>query len=40
MPPINSTTFYNSQTGAYSLGVGLGWWLACMLLAVGYFTFL
>jgi cytochrome d ubiquinol oxidase subunit II len=36
----NGLTIYNSQTGAYSLGVGLVWWLAGMLLAVGYFTFL
>lgn len=40
MPPFKSKTFYNSQSGAYSLDAGLVRWLACMLLAVGYFTLL
>ena len=35
-----SLTVYNSQTGSYSLTVGLVWWLVGMILAVGYFTFL
>jgi cytochrome d ubiquinol oxidase subunit II len=38
--PSYGLTIYNSQTGAYSLGVGLVWWLAGVALAVGYFTFL
>ena len=38
--PSRSLTIYNSQTGAYSLSVGLVWWLSGVALAVGYFTFL
>jgi cytochrome d ubiquinol oxidase subunit II len=38
--PANSLTIYNSRTGAYSLRVGLVWWLVGMALAVGYFIFL
>jgi cytochrome bd ubiquinol oxidase subunit II len=38
--PSYSLTIYNSQTGAYSLGVGLVWWMLGIALAVGYFTFL
>ena len=38
--PANSLTIYNSSTGAYSLRVGLVWWLVGMALAVGYFIFL
>jgi cytochrome d ubiquinol oxidase subunit II len=34
-----SLTIYNARTGDYSLRVGLIWWLAGILLAVGYFTF-
>ncbi len=32
-------TIYNAKTGAYSLRVGLIWWLLGMILAVAYFTF-
>lgn len=35
-----SLTIYNARTGAYSLSVGLIWWLLGMALAVAYFTFL
>jgi cytochrome d ubiquinol oxidase subunit II len=35
-----SLTIYNARTGDYSLRVGLIWWGAGMLLAIGYFTFL
>ena len=35
-----SLTIYNAKTGAYSLKVGLAWWLIGMSLAVAYFTFL
>jgi cytochrome d ubiquinol oxidase subunit II len=38
--PAYSLTIYNARTGAYSLSVGLIWWLIGMALAVGYFTFL
>lgn len=38
--PSYSLTIYNSQTGAYSLSVGLVWWMLGIALAVGYFTFL
>jgi cytochrome d ubiquinol oxidase subunit II len=38
--PAYSLTIYNAKTGAYSLGVGLVWWLIGMTLAVGYFVFL
>ena len=35
----HSLTIYNSRTGDYSLRVGLIWWLAGILLAIAYFTF-
>jgi cytochrome d ubiquinol oxidase subunit II len=35
-----SLTIYNARTGDYSLRVGLIWWGAGILLALGYFTFL
>jgi cytochrome d ubiquinol oxidase subunit II len=35
-----SLTIYNAKTGAYSLSIGLVWWLIGITLAVGYFTFL
>ena len=38
--PRYSLTIYNSKTGAYSLSVGLIWWLVGIGLAIGYFTFL
>ena len=38
--PAYSLTIYNSQTGAYSLSVGLVWWLLGKALTTGYFTFL
>ena len=38
--PSYGLTIYNAKTGAYSLSVGLIWWLLGMALAVGYFTFL
>jgi cytochrome d ubiquinol oxidase subunit II len=38
--PSYGLTIYNSQTGAYSLTVGLVWWLSGVALAVLYFTFL
>lgn len=38
--PSYGLTIYNSQAGAYSLTVGLVWWLAGVALAVGYFAFL
>jgi multidrug efflux pump subunit AcrB len=38
--PSYGLTIYNSRTGAYSLSVGLVWWLAGVALAVLYFTFL
>ncbi|HEX8068763.1 MAG TPA: cytochrome d ubiquinol oxidase subunit II [Pyrinomonadaceae bacterium] len=38
--PAHGLTIYNAQTGAYSLRVGLVWWLFGMALAVGYFAFL
>jgi cytochrome d ubiquinol oxidase subunit II len=38
--PSYGLTIYNSQTGAYSLTVGLVWWLLGVALAVLYFAFL
>jgi cytochrome bd-type quinol oxidase subunit 2 len=38
--PSYGLTVYNSQTGAYSMTVGLVWWLVGVALAVGYFVFL
>jgi cytochrome d ubiquinol oxidase subunit II len=38
--PSYGLTIYNAKTGAYSLSVGLVWWLLGMALAVGYFAFL
>ncbi|HEX9443322.1 MAG TPA: cytochrome d ubiquinol oxidase subunit II, partial [Candidatus Binatia bacterium] len=38
--PGLSLTIFNAKTGAYSLSVGLVWWIAGLALAVGYFTFL
>ncbi|MBV9929090.1 MAG: cytochrome d ubiquinol oxidase subunit II [Acidobacteria bacterium] len=38
--PSYGLTIYNSRTGAYSLSVGLVWWLLGVALAIGYFTFL
>jgi cytochrome d ubiquinol oxidase subunit II len=35
-----SLTVHNAKTGAYSLRVGLIWWLLGMVLATGYFVFL
>jgi cytochrome d ubiquinol oxidase subunit II len=34
-----SLTIYNARTGDYSLRVGLIWWIAGILLAIAYFTF-
>ncbi len=34
-----SLTIYNARTGDYSLRVGLIWWIAGILLAIGYFAF-
>lgn len=38
--PSYSLTIYNAKTGAYSLTVGLVWWLVGIVLATGYFIFL
>jgi cytochrome bd ubiquinol oxidase subunit II len=38
--PAYSLTIYNTHTGAYSMEVGLVWWLVGTALAVGYFVFL
>ena len=38
--PKYSLTIDNAKTGAYSLSVGLIWWLLGIALAIGYFTFL
>src|SRR5262249_55429184 len=38
--PSYALTIYNSQTGSYSLHVGLIWWAAGMAFAVAYFVFL
>jgi cytochrome bd ubiquinol oxidase subunit II len=38
--PSFGLTIYNSKTGAYSLTVGLIWWLLGMVLAIAYFIFL
>ncbi len=35
-----SLTIHNAHTGAYSMAVGLVWWLVGTALALGYFTFL
>ncbi len=37
--PEYSLTIFNAKTGAYSMRVGLIWWLVGMALAFGYFTF-
>jgi cytochrome d ubiquinol oxidase subunit II len=37
--PAYSLTIYNTHTGAYSMAVGLVWWLVGTALAVGYFVF-
>lgn len=38
--PSYGLTIYNARTGAFSLRVGLVWWLLGMALSVGYFTFI
>ena len=38
--PAYSLTIHNAKTGAYSLSIGLIWWLIGITLAVGYFIFL
>jgi cytochrome d ubiquinol oxidase subunit II len=38
--PSYSLTIHNTKSGAYSLTVGLVWWLIGIALAIGYFTFL
>jgi cytochrome d ubiquinol oxidase subunit II len=38
--PSYSLTIHNSKTGAYSLSVGLVWWVIGIALAIAYFTFL
>jgi cytochrome d ubiquinol oxidase subunit II len=38
--PANDITIYNAATGRNSLAVGLVWWSAGMLVAVGYFVFI
>jgi cytochrome d ubiquinol oxidase subunit II len=38
--PAYSLTIHNAKTGAYSLSVGLIWWLIGITLAVAYFIFL
>jgi cytochrome d ubiquinol oxidase subunit II len=38
--PSYSLTIYNAKTGAYSLRVGLIWWVVGMAFAIAYFTFL
>ena len=38
--PSYSLTVYNAKTGAYSLSVGLIWWVVGMAFAIAYFTFL
>jgi cytochrome d ubiquinol oxidase subunit II len=38
--PSNSLTISNAKTGAYSLRVGLVWWLLGIALAIGCFTFI
>jgi len=38
--PSYSLTIHNAKTGAYSLSVGLVWWLIGITLAIGYFIFL
>lgn len=38
--PSYSLTIYNSNSGAYSLSVGLVWWLIGITLAVSYFVFI
>ncbi len=38
--PSYSLTIYNAKTGAYSLAVGLIWWVIGIALAIGYFIFL
>jgi len=38
--PRYSLTIENAKTGAYSLSVGLIWWLVGIALAIVYFTFL
>jgi cytochrome d ubiquinol oxidase subunit II len=38
--PSYSLTIHNAKTGAYSLSVGLVWWVIGIALAIAYFTFL
>jgi cytochrome d ubiquinol oxidase subunit II len=38
--PAYTLTIENTKSGAYSLRVGLLWWIAGIMLAIGYFTFL
>lgn len=38
--PAYSLTIFNARTGAYSLRVGLAWWLIGIALALAYFIFL
>lgn len=38
--PSYSLTIFNAKTGAYSLRVGLVWWVIGVTLAIAYFTFL
>ena len=38
--PAYTLTIFNTRTGAYSLRVGMVWWLIGIALAIAYFTFL
>jgi cytochrome d ubiquinol oxidase subunit II len=38
--PEYSLTIYNSKAGDYALNVGLYWWIAGIIIAVGYFVYL
>lgn len=38
--PDLGLTIYNSATSAYSMKVGLAWWIPGMILALGYFIFI
>jgi cytochrome bd ubiquinol oxidase subunit II len=38
--PSRTLTVTNTAAGSYGLGIGVGWWTAGIILAIGYFTYL
>jgi cytochrome d ubiquinol oxidase subunit II len=38
--PAHGLTVYNTAAGSYGLGVGVGWWVVGIILALAYFAYL